>query len=50
MTGKPIANETSSSGMFARLKDFRRVTTRYDELARNYLAGILLAATTLSWA
>jgi transposase len=31
--------------MFARLKDFRRIATRYDKLARNYLAGVLLAAT-----
>jgi hypothetical protein len=30
--------------MFARLKDFRRVATRYDKLARNFLAGVLLAA------
>src|SRR6476620_10931395 len=29
---------------FNRLKDFRRVATRYDRLARNYLASVCLAA------
>ena len=35
--------------MFARLKDFRRVATRYDKLARNFLAGVMIAATLLWW-
>jgi len=35
--------------MFARLKDFRRIATRYDKLARNFLAGTLLAATVIWW-
>ena len=35
--------------MFARLKDFRRIATRYDKLARNYLAGVLLAAALIWW-
>jgi transposase len=30
--------------MFARLKDFRRIATRYDKLARNYLASVCLVA------
>ena len=34
--------------MFARLKDFRRIA-RYDKLARNYLAGVLLGAATIWW-
>jgi transposase len=29
---------------FSRLKDFRAIATRYDKLARNFLAGIHLAA------
>lgn len=33
--------------MFGRLKDFRRVATRYDKLARNFLAGVILAATLI---
>ena len=35
--------------MFARLKDFRRIATRYDKLARNFLAGVLIAAILLWW-
>ena len=35
--------------MFCRLKDFRRVATRYDKLARNFLAGVILAATLIWW-
>ncbi len=35
--------------MFARLKDFRRIATRYDKLARNFLAGALIAATAIWW-
>jgi transposase len=35
--------------LFNRLKDFRRIATRYDKLARNFLAGILLAATIIWW-
>ena len=33
--------------MFARLKDFRRVATRYDKLAANYLAFVQLASIRL---
>jgi len=35
--------------MFGRLKDFRRIATRYDKLARNFLASIALAATLTWW-
>jgi len=35
--------------MFCRLKDFRRVATRYDKLARNFLATAILAAIILWW-
>jgi transposase len=34
---------------FSRLKDFRRVATRYDKLARNYLASVCLAAAPVRW-
>ena len=30
--------------MFCRLKDFLRIATRYDKLARNYLAGVCLVS------
>jgi transposase len=32
---------------FSKLKHFRRVATRYDKLARNFLAAVALAATRL---
>ena len=35
--------------MFCRLKDYRRVATRYDKLARNFLAGTLIAAALTWW-
>jgi transposase len=34
--------------MFCRLKDFRRIATRYDKLAANFLGAIYLAA-TITW-
>jgi len=34
---------------FGRLKDFRRIATRYDGLASNYLAALCLAATVSYW-
>lgn len=34
---------------FCRLKDWRRIATRYDELARNYLASVYLAAVLIYW-
>jgi transposase len=35
--------------MFGRLKDFRRIATRYDKLARNFLAGVCLVAALTYW-
>jgi transposase len=32
---------------FAKLKQFRAIATRYDKTARNFLAGIHLAATAI---
>jgi transposase len=34
---------------FARLKDFRRIATRYDRLARNFLASVCLVAVLVWW-
>jgi len=34
---------------FNRLKDFRRLATRYDRLARNYLASVCLVAALVWW-
>ncbi len=35
--------------MFCRLKDFRRIATRYDKLATNFLAAVCIAATVSYW-
>ena len=35
--------------MFCRLKEFRRVATRYDCLAKSYLAAVCIAATVSYW-
>ena len=35
--------------LWCRLKDWRRVATRYDKLADNYLAAALIAATIIFW-
>ncbi|PIE16852.1 MAG: IS5/IS1182 family transposase, partial [Rhodobacterales bacterium] len=32
-----------------RLKDFRRIATRYDKRADNFLSAIFLAATIVWW-
>jgi transposase len=34
---------------FNRLKDFRRIATRDDKLARNYLAAVCLTAALVLW-
>ena len=36
--------------MFCRLKDFRRIATRYDKRADIFLSGVLLAVTVTWWA
>ena len=35
--------------MFNRLKDYRRIATRYDRLAQNFLAAVCIAATVSYW-
>lgn len=35
--------------LWCRLKDFRRIATRYDKLARNFLAAALIAAALTYW-
>jgi transposase len=35
--------------MFCRLKDFRRIATRYDRLASNFLAAVHIAAIVSYW-
>lgn len=36
--------------MWCRLKDWRRIATRYDKLARNYLSAACIAAALSYWA
>jgi transposase len=36
--------------LFGRLKNWRRLATRYDRLARNYIAALALVAVTAAWA
>ena len=42
-------NRNAIERMFGRLKDFRRIATRYDRLADNFLAAVYLAATVSYW-
>lgn len=35
--------------MFGRLKDFRRIATRYDRSATNFLAAVCIAAALSYW-
>jgi len=36
--------------MWCRLKDWRRIATRYDKLPRSYLSGAYLVAAFACWA
>ena len=42
-------NRNAIERMFGRLKDFRRIATRYDRIAENFLAAVCLAATLCYW-
>ena len=42
-------NRNAIERMFGRLKDFRRIATRYDRLADNFLAAVCLVATVSYW-
>jgi transposase len=35
--------------LFCKLKNWRRIATRYDRLARNYMAALALAAIVIAW-
>jgi transposase len=35
--------------MFCRMKDWRRIATRYDRLGDNYVAAVALVATVCFW-
>jgi hypothetical protein len=38
-----------SHGIVGRLKDFRRIATRYDKLARNFFSALCFVATLAYW-
>ena len=42
-------NRNAIERMFCRLKDFRRIATRYDRLETNFLAAVCIAATVSYW-
>ena len=42
-------NRNAIERMFCRLKDFRRVATRYDRNATNFLATVCIAAAVCYW-
>jgi transposase len=42
-------NRNAIERMFCRLKDFRRIATRYDRDAVNFLAALSIAATVCYW-
>jgi transposase len=46
---KLYKNRWRIEAAFNRIKDFRRIATRYDKLARNYLASVCLVAAIVWW-
>jgi transposase len=47
--GDSDTRRRQEEALFNRLKDFRRIATRYDRLARNHLASVCLAAALVWW-
>ena len=45
----PLSQPQRHRTEFGRLKDFRRIATRYDRLADNFLAAVCLAAAVSYW-
>lgn len=46
---KRYKNRNVIERMFGRLKDFRRIATRYDKNANNFMAALCLAALICYW-
>jgi transposase len=42
-------NRNATERMFCRLQDFRRIATRYDRNAANFLAAVCIAAAICYW-
>ncbi len=49
MMSDATAHRWRIEAAFCRLKDFRRVATRYDKLAVNFLSAVVLAAIIAFW-
>jgi transposase len=47
--GQLYKNRNTIERMFCRLKDFRRIATRYDKLAQNFLSALCIAAAIAYW-
>ncbi len=47
---KAYARRNLIERLFGWLKNWRRIATRYDRLAQNYLAALALVAITSAWA
>lgn len=47
---RAYARRNSVERLFCRLKNWRRIATRYDRLARNCLAALALIAVATEWA
>ncbi|AOF92472.1 transposase DDE domain protein (plasmid) [Sinorhizobium sp. RAC02] len=47
---RPYRRRNMIERTFCRLKDWRRIATRYDKLATNFKAAILIAAIVIWWA
>jgi len=47
----PFSTEigTTPERMFCRLKDYRRIATRYDRLARNFASAVALVSAITWW-
>ena len=46
---RPLSGRKAIERMFCRLKDFRRIATRYDRFAINFLAAVCIAAMVSYW-
>ncbi len=49
MTASSIVNGNKIENMFGRLKDWRRIHTRYDRCAHTFMSAICIAAAVIFW-
>lgn len=47
---KAYARRNVIERLWGRLKNWRRIATRYDRLARNYLSALALVSSIVAWA